>query len=146
MSTSAKIRLTGLCPRPECGRPMNPLLTGPQFSDGSPAPIDYIYPCDYPRDDLGREVIPDTLFVVVWDDGSITTANNRAVSNMYDMADCDHMDGVKSIHATDENCELVKIDVGPQRRDNSDFDSIYFATAPIMAGKRRVGTIHFTDH
>ena len=85
-------------------------------------------------------------FVVMWEDGTFTTASGKRVSDMYDMADCDAMEGVKSVHAVDENGELVKVVIGPQRRDNSDFDSVHYATAPIMAGSRRVGTVHFTDH
>jgi hypothetical protein len=131
------------------------LINEPLFSDGTRAPIDYINPPtendDYlfERDQLGRDIIPDTLFVIVWDDASITTANNRAISNMYDMADCDYMDGVKSVHAVDENGELVKVGIGPSERtdvDPGDECPFVYATAPIMAGKRRVGTVHLTDH
>jgi len=134
----------------------------PLFSDGTPAPIDYSYPPEtndvfafarepapYARDDLGREIIPDTLFVIVWDDASITTAYSRAISNMYDMADCHYMDGVKSVHAVDENGELVKVGIGPSERthvDPGDECPFVYASAPIMAGKRRVGTVHLTDH
>jgi hypothetical protein len=150
-------RAYGPCPRPECGRPENPLLINrPLFSDGTPAPIDFMNGEEpsadttmFERDDLGREIIPDTLFVIVWDDASITTANNRAISNMYDMADCDYMDGVKSVHAVDENGELVKVGIGPSERthvDPGDECPFVYASAPIMAGKRRVGTVNLTDH
>ena len=129
------------------------LINEPLFSDGTRAPIDYInQPAEnddylFERDQLGRDIIPDTLFVIVWDDSTITTANNRAISNMYDMADCDYMDGVKSVHAIDENGELVKVGIGPTVRNIRDEESpMVYGYAPIMAGKRRVGTVHLTDH
>lgn len=122
------------------------LLTGPQFMDGSPAPIDYIHQ-PAPDGDLPDARSCDTTFVVVWDDGRVTSSNNSWVSEAYDMADCDYMDGVKSIHAVNEKCELVKITLGDQHRINTDDENPFrFAAAPIMAGKRRVGRVTFTDH
>jgi hypothetical protein len=85
-------------------------------------------------------------FLVIWDDGSMSTKGGEWVSDAIDLADCDYGEGVRKILALDEHGVLRKIHIGKQVRYNSDFDSVCYATAPIMAGCRRVGTVHFTDH
>lgn len=95
-------------------------------------------------------------FIVIWeptcglesgDAFTVTSLSERAISDMYDRADCDYMDGVHDVLALDENAKLVPVEIGPQERINSDAEfPLYYATAPIMAGKRRVGTVRYSDH
>lgn len=87
-------------------------------------------------------------FVVVYDDDTLRAVTENIVSKMYDLADCDAMDGVRRVYGIDESGELVPVRVGPQKRYESldTEDSVYFANAPIYAGKRTVGFVHFSDH
>jgi hypothetical protein len=72
----------------------------------------------------------------------------REVSNMYDLSDCDYMDDVVGVYAVDENNELVKVRLGETRRDSDpeSENSLYYASSPVFAGQRQVGTINWTDH
>ena len=87
-------------------------------------------------------------FVIAWKGGSISLADNTKISRMYDLSDCDYMDGVKAVYAVDEYGELVKIRVGPQERDEdpASENAVIYAYSPVYAGKRRVGTIAWSDH
>jgi hypothetical protein len=86
-------------------------------------------------------------FLVTWDDGHLSLHDAQWVSELYDFADCDGLEGVKSVQALDENQLLVPIRLGEQRRDNSWSEFlVYYATVPIFAGQRRVGTVHLSDH
>lgn len=93
--------------------------------------------------------MPDSKFVIVYDDGHVRAVNEGVISNMYDMADCDAMEEVREVYACDENGRLVPVQVGPQERHDGWVEAgsgIYYATARIKAGKRTVGFVHFTDH
>lgn len=91
--------------------------------------------------------LADPVFVVLWHDGNVTTTNNSWVSEAYDMADCDYMEGVKQIFAVNEKCELVPITVGESHPINQDQEEPFrYASAPIMAGERQVGCVTLTDH
>lgn len=87
-------------------------------------------------------------FVIVYDDKSVKTASEATVSRMFDLADCDAMDGVAGIYAVDDACNLVRVTVGPQTRDGNwdSEETIYFASAPVKAGKRLIGYIHYSNH
>ena len=89
-----------------------------------------------------------TKFVIVFNDDTVAAVPESRVSNMYDMADCDAMDNVRAVYAVDESGKLVPIRIGPQNRlgyVDSEY-SLYYANAPIYAGKKTVGFIHLTDH
>jgi hypothetical protein len=82
------------------------------------------------------------VFVVVWEDGAVSVCGNTRISQILDLADC-----VKSIHAANQDGELVKITVGKSHEINTDEERPFrYAAAPIMAGTRRVGTAAYTDH
>lgn len=86
-------------------------------------------------------------FVVVWEDGSVSARNEAWVSESFDMADAYGEEGVKSVLAIDENGDLVPIRVGEQERINTHEEFPFrYATAPVYAGTKRVGTVTFTDH
>lgn len=91
-----------------------------------------------------------TEFVVVWDNGTMSVKTGPEVSHMYDLSDCDYMDGVKAVYAVNENSELVPVTLGKLDRDpdyNPDSGgSIVYAYSAIMAGTKRVGTVHWSDH
>lgn len=90
-------------------------------------------------------------FIVVWKNGTLGALNGRQVSHMYDLSDCDQMDEVAAVYAVNEDNELVKVVLGDLTRDG-DYDpdsrsgSIVYAYSAIMAGTKRVGTVHWTDH
>jgi len=86
-------------------------------------------------------------FVVVYDDDTVRAVTESIVSKMYDLADCDYMDEVREVYGVDESGKLVPIRIGPQKRDKmATEESVYFASAPIYAGKRTVGFVHYSDH
>lgn len=86
-------------------------------------------------------------FVIVYDDDTIRAATENIISKMYDLADCDYMDNVRDIYSVDESGKLVPVEVGAQNRHAYDgMDGIYYANAPIKAGKRTVGFVHYSDH
>ncbi len=86
-------------------------------------------------------------FAVVWRDGTVSAKGGSWVSESYDMADCDYMDAVKEVLAADENGRLVPVTLGKQQKTVTDDETPFrYATAPIMAGTRQVGTVTFTDH
>lgn len=89
----------------------------------------------------------ENLFVILYEDGTVTSVNGTQVSNVFDMADCDSMEGVNSIYAANENNELVQISVGEFERDNDAEEyAVVYGYSPIYAGSKRVGTIHHSDH
>jgi hypothetical protein len=92
---------------------------------------------------------PIPQFVILYDTGELHLASGTDVSTMYDLADCDLMDGVKAILAVDEDGDLVPVTTGKQEfataGDEAE-NSLVWAYTPIMAGTRRVGTIAHTDH
>lgn len=102
----------------------------------------------YTHADIAQDAEPAPIqFRVTWDDGTISLHDAAWVSDAYDLADVGQHEGIKDIQALDENQQLVPIRLGEQRRDNSDQEfPVYYATVPIFAGKRRVGTIHLSDH
>lgn len=114
----------------------------PVFSDGTAAPVDRMPHCyDEPGEKVGDP------FVVVWDDGSVSSKSEAWVSESFDMADCQDVDGVREILATDENGELVPVRVGDSQRINTDEEfPVRYANAQIFAGTRCVGHVTFTDH
>jgi len=85
-------------------------------------------------------------FVIVYDDDTIRAATENIISKMYDLADCDYMDNVRDIYSVDESGKLVPVEVGTQHRDAYDAGGVYYASAPIKAGKRTVGFVHYSDH
>lgn len=87
-------------------------------------------------------------FVVVYNDDTVRAVTENIVSKMYDMADCDYMDNVRAVYGIDETGKLVPVTMGEQKRyDNySSDEGIYYANAPLKAGKRTVGFVHFSDH
>lgn len=90
-----------------------------------------------------------TDFVVVYDNGTMAAKSNREVSHMYDLSDCDSMEGVAGVYSLNEKNELVKVRLGKLTRD-TDYDpegsSIVFAYSDILADARRVGTVAWTAH
>lgn len=88
-------------------------------------------------------------FVVVWDNGHMAIKNHAEVSHMYDLSDCDYMDGVAGVYAVNEKNELVKVTLGKLERD-ADYDpegsTMVYAYTAIFAGSRRVGSVAWTDH
>lgn len=88
------------------------------------------------------------LFVIVFNDNTVTTTTESNVSRMYDLADCDSMDHVRAVYAVDQRGELVKVSVGPSRRyDEWDAATdVYYASSPIKAGNRIVGYVHYSNH
>jgi hypothetical protein len=85
-------------------------------------------------------------FVILWDNGSLSTADDRQISHMYDLSDCDSMEGVKAVYAVSDECELVPVTLGETRRENSDGDSIVWGYSPVLAGKRVVSHVHWSSH
>lgn len=87
-------------------------------------------------------------FVVQWNDGSLSSKAGPEVSYMHDTADCDGMEGVRAIYATDENGNLVIVRTGPPQRDEGfpEDNPVYYARSPLWAGKRVVGHVHHSDH
>jgi hypothetical protein len=92
------------------------------------------------------ESVPEA-FVVVRDNGAITVETEHWVSEIYDMADCDYHEGIKVILALNEDGNLVPVEIGKPKPINTDEEyPFYYARAPIMAGKRRAGSVTYTDH
>lgn len=89
-----------------------------------------------------------TDFVVVYDNGAVSVKTNDEVSHMYDLSDCDYMEGVAGVYAVNESNELVKVRLGALTRHDSDLDNstIVYASSDILAGSRRVGSVAWTDH
>lgn len=88
-------------------------------------------------------------FVIVWENAKITHHTGSQISNMYDLSDCDRMDGVVGVYAVNENNELVKVKLGPLERDpeyDPDSPGIVYAQSPLFAGTRIAGWVHWTDH
>jgi hypothetical protein len=87
------------------------------------------------------------VFTIVWENGTVSAADGRRVSEMHDMADCDGMEGAAGIYAADEDGVLVRIEVGGSRKINTGEEYPFrYAAAPIMAGTRQVGAVTYTDH
>ena len=84
-------------------------------------------------------------FVIVYNDNTVRSVPESAISRMYDLADCDAMDGVRDVYAVDESGKLVPVEIGKQKRFDY-WDGIYFASSEIKAGKRVVGFVHYSDH
>lgn len=87
-------------------------------------------------------------FVVQWADGSVTSMTEEDVSRMYDLADCGHMDEIRTVLAANEKGALVPVTCGPLQHDPDypECGGIVYATAVLMAGARQAGIVHFTDH
>lgn len=86
-------------------------------------------------------------FAVVWDTGFISSHTEEEISRMYDLADCDMMDGVTGIYAVDEDGKLTEVRVGPSVPVQSTEEyPFYYAHSPIYAGTRLVGYVSHTDH
>lgn len=86
-------------------------------------------------------------FLILYQDGSMSLKNGPEVSRMYDLADCGHMDDVKDVLAVDEDGDLASVTVEARRWANTDEEyPFYYAYSDILAGKRRVGTVAWTDH
>lgn len=76
-----------------------------------------------------------------------STASARDVSEMIDMADCDHMEGVVAILALGNDGTLRPVKAGAMIRLDPEDAGRYFATAPLRTDDGRlVGTVHYTDH
>lgn len=108
------------------------------------------YPGD-DEDDIREEDAaaeePDPVFVVLWKNGHVSIHDEHWVSNAYDMTDCNSMDDVNQILATDQDKNLVPITLNDQYKINEDQECpLHFAACAIMAGTRRVGTVIYTDH
>lgn len=90
----------------------------------------------------------DRPFIIVWDDGHFSTETNETVSNMYDMADCDAMDGIVGVYSLDRDNQVVTIRLGTEQRYETDDDEylFHYGYKHIYAGSRRVGTVYLTDH
>ncbi len=90
---------------------------------------------------------PEKPFIVLYDTGDLAVKTSREVSHMYDLSDCDYMDGVKAVYAVSQECELVPVTLGETVKDDDPgSNSIVYAYTKIMAGTRHVGTVHWTDH
>jgi len=87
-------------------------------------------------------------FIVLYDSGVIAQKSGREISHMYDLSDCDYMDGVKAVYAVSQECELVPVTLGETVKDPDypETDSIVYAYSTILAGTRVVGHVHWTDH
>lgn len=87
-------------------------------------------------------------FVVLWNDGSLTSKSEQWVSETYDLADCDYGEGVRAIYAPDQNGKLVQIRPGKTwAKINTDQEYPFrYARSPIMAGERIAGYVTLTDH
>lgn len=88
-------------------------------------------------------------FVVVYENGVIAGKTHQEISRMYDLSDCidPSETGVVGVYAADENNQLVKVIIGNLIREtDADERSIIYAHSEILAGKRRAGTIHWSDH
>ena len=87
------------------------------------------------------------VFTILWDNGTVSAADGRTVSEMHDLADVDGMEGVRAVYAADQHGDLVKITIGESREINTDEELPFrYAASPIMAGARQVGAVIFTDH
>lgn len=86
-------------------------------------------------------------FIVVWDNGVVDIKDGRGISNLYDLSDCGHMDGVLAVYALNENNEPVKIRLGELIRGHDEStDTLIYAQSQIFAGKKLVGHVHWSDH
>jgi len=89
-------------------------------------------------------------FVVVYQDDTIRAVPETVVSKMYDLADCDYMEGVRDIYSVDERGRLVPVEVGKETRDpafgTDEGSQVYYATAPVYAGEKIVSYVHYSDH
>jgi hypothetical protein len=86
-------------------------------------------------------------FIVLYDSGVIAMKSGREISHMYDLSDCDYMDGVKAVYAVSEDCELVPVTLGEVRRDDDPGNnSIVWGYSAIKAGTKLVGHVHWTSH
>src|SRR5512146_3314278 len=97
---------------------------------------------------LEEEAQAEPQFVILWETGAMTLEKGQYISRMYDLADCDSMEGVKDVLVVNAAGELVPVTVDPHRWRDTDADerSIVYAYSAIMAGKCRVGTVAWTDH
>lgn len=79
--------------------------------------------------------------------GSISSKSAAWYSDSLDMADCDYMEGVKSVHATNENGVLVLVTTGKSEALNTDEEHPFrYSRSPVMAGTRIVSYVVHTDH
>jgi hypothetical protein len=91
-------------------------------------------------------------FVIVWEDTdgdwNLSLASAGEVSDLYDMADCNSMENVKDILAVDpDSLKLVPVRIGSQTPINTDQENPFrYASSPLLAGNKQVGTITWTDH
>ena len=90
----------------------------------------------------------DKIFVVVWDDGHVSVHGESDVSQMYDRADCDQMDGVTEVLAVGTDGKLQPVKVGESRKINTDEEMPFrYASAVITTTDGRVvGRVVYTDH
>lgn len=96
---------------------------------------------------LSKQLTND--FILVWNNGLISTLDASQLSHMLDLADCDAAEGVKAIYALNENKELVKIRLGDVSRDpdwHADSSTMVYATMQVFAGSKLVSHVHMTDH
>jgi hypothetical protein len=84
-------------------------------------------------------------FVVVFNDNSVAIRDNREISRMYDLSDCDYMDDVAGVYALNESRDLVKVRLG-KLIDDRDPGTIAYGRSQLFAGSRPVGMVHWTDH
>jgi hypothetical protein len=86
----------------------------------------------------------EAKFVVVWSNGDVSLADNNKISRMYDLSDCDAMDEVAGVYAPDEYCRLVPLTLGKVSKSGG--AGAVRGYSYLFAGKRRAGTVHWTDH
>ena len=89
-----------------------------------------------------------TTFVIVWEDTHVSAHTEADISRMFDLADCDQMDGVAAVLAVGNDGTLRPVTTGKSRRVDSDDEyPLYYATAPLVTDDgHTVGYVHFSDH
>jgi hypothetical protein len=85
--------------------------------------------------------------LLIYASGDMTLISAEEYGYRFDLSDCDALDGVVQALATDIWLKLVPVTVGESTKVESDEECpLVYATAPIMAGIRRIGTVQLTDH
>lgn len=105
---------------------------------------------DYLEDRRGKDeygLNPYPGFVLLYEDGVIAHTDEQTISRMYDLADCDAMEGIKAVFSVDQTGNLIAIRIGKSKKINQDQEYPFrYAQSPVYAGMRIVGYITHTDH
>lgn len=102
-----------------------------------------------PVDERASELEPGArTFVVVWDDTHVSAHTEADISRMFDLVDCDSMDGITAVLAVGNDGTLRPVTTGKSYRINGEDEyPLYYAAAPLVTDDgRTVGYVHFSDH